>query len=62
VVRGQMTVFVKNEERKGGGAEILKKLCLSDGQKGFLLYFYKNIAISKGGVKKTATRNKQINE
>ena len=50
-----MTVFVKNEEMKGGGGwdfEKGLKLCLSEGQKGFLLYLKKNIAISKGGVQK----------
>ena len=51
-------------KRGKGGWDFEKglKLCLSDGQKGFLLYFLKNISISKGGVKKTATRNKQTKQ
>ena len=44
--------LLKWREEGGGGRRFGKglKLCLSDGQKGFL--WRKNIAISKGGVKK----------
>ena len=43
MVRGQMTVFVKNEEEGGGSWDFEKglKLCLFDGQKGVLFYLKK---------------------